>query len=133
MWYVCGGEWVGYGPPLYTTLHPHTHHKTHHKTHPHTQNTHTTNHTITHTTTHTRANHHKLIQVVCEEAPEDLTARLRSKTLRQTGKQRYIAGVVTPAQPNYVVGLMDDEQDDGYQHMPPVLGVTMGVSGYVSV
>lgn len=71
--------------------------------------------------------------VVCEEAPEDLSAKLRSKTLRQTGKQRYVAGVVTPAQPNYVVGLMDEDQDDGFQQMPPVLGVALGVSGYVII
>lgn len=68
---------------------------------------------------------------MCEEAPEDLSARLRSKTLRQPGKQRYVAGVVTPAQPNYVVGLMDGDQDDGFQQTPPVLGVALGVSGCV--
>lgn len=56
---------------------------------------------------------------------------VRSNGAPKAKKDRYIAGVVTPQQPNYLDNLVDKE-DAGFEleYTPPTLGVAMGVSGF---
>ena len=69
-----------------------------------------------------------IMQVVCEESPEPY----RYGTARTKQKKRYIGGIVTPAQPTYLHGLVDEKGDAArlMEAAPPVLGVAASVSGY---
>ena len=64
-------------------------------------------------------------QVVCEEVPEVKRYGLKTK-----GKSRFLAGVVTPAQPHYLFGLLDANQDPHLGMAPPTLGIANSVGGY---
>ena len=64
--------------------------------------------------------------MVCEEAPD-----IRSYGARTKSKSRYVSGVVTPAQPNYLHGLVDDSADSQLNEAPPVLAVATAVGGYM--
>lgn len=65
------------------------------------------------------------MQVVCEEAPEP-----RSYGLRTKQKQRFVAGVVTPAQPHYLFGLLDANIDPVLGGTPPILAIAASAAGY---
>lgn len=46
-------------------------------------------------------------------------------------KNRFIGGVVTPAQPQYLYGMVDDRADaHDFQESPPILGIAAAVGGY---
>jgi hypothetical protein len=64
-------------------------------------------------------------QVVCEEAPEPRTYGSRSKQ-----KQRFVAGIVTPAQPHYLYGLLDANMDPSLGGTPPVLAIAASAGGF---
>ena len=64
-------------------------------------------------------------QVVCEEAPEPRTYGSRTKQ-----KQRFVAGIVTPAQPHYLYGLLDANVDLPLGVSPPILAVAASAGGY---
>ena len=64
-------------------------------------------------------------QAICEEAPEAKVYGSRTK-----GKQRFLAGVVTPAQPHYLYGLLDANQDPHLGMAPPILGIAASAGGY---
>ena len=64
-------------------------------------------------------------QVVCEEAPEP---RLYGARTRQ--KQRFVAGVISPAQPHYLYGLLDANTDLPLGGTPPILGIAASATGY---
>lgn len=64
-------------------------------------------------------------QVVCEEAPEP---RLYGARTRQ--KQRFVAGVISPAQPHYLYGLLDANTDLPLGGTPPILGMAASATGY---
>ena len=64
-------------------------------------------------------------QVVCEEVPEVKRYGLKTK-----GKSRFLAGVVSPAQPHYLFGLLDANQDPHLGMAPPTLGIANSVGGY---
>ena len=49
---------------------------------------------------------------------------------RTKGKQRFLAGVVTPAQPHYLYGLLDANQDPHLGMAPPILGISASAGGY---
>ena len=64
-------------------------------------------------------------QVVCEETPEPKVYGAR------TGKkQRFMAGIVTPAQPHYMYGLLDAGVDPPLGETPPILAVATSAGGY---
>ncbi|CAL8466240.1 g5776 [Coccomyxa elongata] len=63
--------------------------------------------------------------VVCEEAPEPRTYGTRTKQ-----KQRFVAGIVTPAQPHYLYGLLDANMDPSLGGTPPVLAIATSAGGY---
>ena len=67
------------------------------------------------------------VQVVCEESPAPYRYGSRSSQ-----KQRYVAGIVSPAQPVYLHGLVDDAGDAAQRldTSPPVLGIAASVGGY---
>lgn len=65
------------------------------------------------------------LQVVCEEAPEP-----RSYGARAKQKQRFVAGIATPAQPHYLYGLLDANMDPSLGGTPPLLAITASASGY---
>ncbi|KAK9800180.1 hypothetical protein WJX73_004187 [Symbiochloris irregularis] len=68
--------------------------------------------------------------VICEEAASPYA--YGAKTAK---KERYLAGVVTPASPNYLHGLMDDEgaaQVD-LEPTPPLLAIVQTKNGYTVV
>ena len=66
------------------------------------------------------------MKVVCEEAPQAYSYGARSKF-----KTRFIGGVVTPAQPQYLHGMVDDRADThDFQEAPPILGIATAVGGY---
>lgn len=66
------------------------------------------------------------VQVVCEEAPQSYSYGSKSKM-----KTRFVGGVVTPAQPKYLYGLVDDRADaHDFQGTPPILGIAASVGGY---
>ena len=67
----------------------------------------------------------QFMQAVCEEAPEAKVYGSRTK-----GKQRFLAGVVTPAQPHYLYGLLDANQDPHLGMAPPILGIAASAGGY---
>ena len=69
--------------------------------------------------------HVHFTQAVCEEAPEAKVYGSRTK-----GKQRFLAGVVTPAQPHYLYGLLDANQDPHLGMAPPILGIAASAGGY---
>ena len=63
---------------------------------------------------------------MCEEAPEQYSYGPRQKM-----KKRFVGGVVTPAQPQYLHGMVDDRMDaHDFQASPPILGVVAAVGGY---
>ncbi len=64
-------------------------------------------------------------QVVCEETPEPYAYGSRSKP-----KERYVGGIVTPASPNYVHGLVDITGAAPLATPPPLLGIAASVTGY---
>lgn len=67
-----------------------------------------------------------LLQVVCEETPQSYSYGSKTKM-----KKRFIGGVVTPAQPQYLYGLVDDRADaHDFQGTPPILGIAASVGGY---
>ncbi|DBA98847.1 TPA: hypothetical protein ACH3X1_014607 [Trebouxia sp. C0004] len=46
-------------------------------------------------------------------------------------KNRFIGGVVTPAQPQYLYSMMEDRSDaHDFQESPPILGIAAAVGGY---
>ncbi|EIE20036.1 hypothetical protein COCSUDRAFT_58259 [Coccomyxa subellipsoidea C-169] len=63
--------------------------------------------------------------VVCEEAPEP-----RSYGSRTKQKQRFVAGIVTPAQPHYLYGLLDANMDPSLGGTPPILAIAASAGGY---
>ena len=64
--------------------------------------------------------------MVCEEAPQAYSYGARPKA-----KNRFIGGVVTPAQPQYLHGMVDDRADThDFQEAPPILGIATAVGGY---
>ncbi|KAL0046056.1 hypothetical protein WJX82_001167 [Trebouxia sp. C0006] len=64
--------------------------------------------------------------VVCEEAPQGYNYGARTKM-----KNRFIGGVVTPAQPQYLYSMMEDRSDaHDFQESPPILGIAAVVGGY---
>ena len=64
--------------------------------------------------------------MVCEEAPQSYNYGARAKA-----KNRFIGGVVTPAQPQYLHGMVDDRADaHDFQESPPILGIAAAVGGY---
>ena len=64
--------------------------------------------------------------MVCEEAPQSYSYGSKSKM-----KTRFVGGVVTPAQPQYLYGLVDDRADaHDFQGTPPILGIAASVGGY---
>ncbi|DBA71802.1 TPA: hypothetical protein ACH3X2_010996 [Trebouxia sp. C0005] len=64
--------------------------------------------------------------VVCEEAPQGYNYGARTKM-----KNRFIGGVVTPAQPQYLYSMMEDRSDaHDFQESPPILGIAAAVGGY---
>lgn len=66
------------------------------------------------------------MQVVCEEAPQGYNYGARTKM-----KNRFIGGVVTPAQPQYLYSMMEDRSDaHDFQESPPILGIAAAVGGY---
>ncbi|EFN52896.1 hypothetical protein CHLNCDRAFT_138439 [Chlorella variabilis] len=69
--------------------------------------------------------------VVCEEAPEPYSYG----SMRTRQKQRYVAAVVTPANPHLLHGLVDDdtgrlERDINIDAAPPLLALVPQVGGY---
>lgn len=50
--------------------------------------------------------------------------------IRTSGKRRFRAGIVTPAQPHYLYGLLDANQDPHLGMTPPILGIASSVGGY---
>ena len=67
------------------------------------------------------------LQVVCEEAPE-----LYSYGTKTKRKERFLAGIVSPASPNYVHGLVDVPGAQPLESPPPLLGVAASVAGYTA-
>ena len=65
------------------------------------------------------------MQVVCEEVPGGEAVRAEDE-----GKSRFLAGVVTPAQPALLFGLLDANQDPHLGMAPPTLGIANSVGGY---
>lgn len=63
--------------------------------------------------------------MVCEEAPEPRTYGTRTKQ-----KQRFLAGIVTPAQPHYLYGLLDANMDPCLGGTPPILAIATSAGGY---
>ncbi|BDA51431.1 probable DNA mismatch repair protein MutS at C-terminar half [Coccomyxa sp. Obi] len=63
--------------------------------------------------------------VVCEEAPEPRTYGTKTKQ-----KQRFVAGIVTPAQPHYLYGLLDANMDPSLGDTPPILAIATSTGGY---
>ncbi len=63
--------------------------------------------------------------MVCEEAPEPRTYGTRTKQ-----KQRFVAGIVTPAQPHYLYGLLDANMDPSLGGTPPILAIATSAGGY---
>ena len=64
-------------------------------------------------------------QVICEEAPEPKVYGQRTKQ-----KQRFVAGIVTPAQPHYMYGLLDANMDPPLAATAPILAVAASAGGY---
>ena len=63
---------------------------------------------------------------MCEEAPQGYSYGARAKM-----KNRFIGGVVTPAQPQYLYGMVDDRADaHDFVESPPILGIAAAVGGY---
>ena len=65
------------------------------------------------------------MQVVCEEVPDEYVYGQR-----KAQKQRYIAGVVTPAQPHYMHGLVNGGTDLPLEDSAPLMGISASVGGY---
>jgi hypothetical protein len=49
---------------------------------------------------------------------------------RAKGKVRFLSGVVTPAQPHYLYGLLDANVDPPLGRAPPILGIAASAGGY---
>ena len=64
--------------------------------------------------------------MVCEEASDPIARA----GMRSGRKNRYVAGIVTPAQPNYLHGMLEDSTDQMLQAAPPVIGVAASVGGF---
>ena len=62
---------------------------------------------------------------VCEEVPQPYTYGARAKR-----KQRFIAGVVTPASPEYVYNHAARAEDAEFRPVPPVFGVARTRQGF---
>ena len=66
------------------------------------------------------------VQVICEEE-----ANPYSYGVKKSAKNRYVAGVVTPASPNYMYGLVDDASVMDDREIPqPMLGIAYTKAGY---
>ncbi|KAL4438720.1 hypothetical protein ABPG77_006324 [Micractinium sp. CCAP 211/92] len=63
---------------------------------------------------------------VCEETPEPYSYG----TMRTKQKQRFVAQVVTPANPHLLHGLVDEDVDEHFDEAPPLLAVVPQVGGY---
>ncbi len=63
--------------------------------------------------------------MVCEETPEPYAYGARSKP-----KERFLAGIVSPASPNYMYGLVDVPSAVPLVAPPPLLGIAASVAGY---
>lgn len=64
--------------------------------------------------------------MVCEETPQDYNYGARTKM-----KRRFVGGVVTPAQPVYLYGMVNDRADaHDFHESPPILGIATAVGGY---
>ena len=63
--------------------------------------------------------------MVCEEAPDPYAFGMKMKH-----KERYITGIVTPASPNYVHGLVDMLGAVPLEAPTPLLGIAASVTGY---
>ncbi len=66
-----------------------------------------------------------MMQVVCEEVPDEYLYGQR-----KAQKTRFIAGVVTPAQPHYMHGLVDGGGDVSLEVSAPLMGISASVGGY---
>ena len=68
--------------------------------------------------------------VVCEEVPS-----MNPYGTRAPPKERYVAAVVTPASPQYVVGAAEHGDDVAFDSAapPPVVGVAATSAGYTIV
>ncbi|KAI3431602.1 hypothetical protein D9Q98_004652 [Chlorella vulgaris] len=64
--------------------------------------------------------------VVCEEVPEAYSWG----SMRNKNKERFVAAVVTPANPHLLHGLLDDNQDLQIDAAAPLLAVVPQVGGY---
>lgn len=49
---------------------------------------------------------------------------------RAKGKARFLSGVITPAQPHYLYGLLDANVDPPLGRAPPILGIAASAGGY---
>ncbi|KAK9867742.1 hypothetical protein WJX84_006840, partial [Apatococcus fuscideae] len=64
--------------------------------------------------------------VVCEEVPDEYVYGHR-----KSQKTRFIAGIVTPAQPEYMHGLVDGGTETSLDDAPPpLIGISASVGGY---
>ncbi|KAL4440153.1 hypothetical protein ABPG75_003154 [Micractinium tetrahymenae] len=63
---------------------------------------------------------------VCEETPEPYSYG----SMRTKQKQRFVAQVVTPANPHLLHGLVDEDVDEHFDEAPPLLAVVPQVGGY---
>ncbi|PSC67590.1 mitochondrial-targeted muts 1, partial [Micractinium conductrix] len=64
--------------------------------------------------------------VVCEETPEGYSYG----SMRTKQKQRFVAAVVTPANPHLLHGLVDEDADLPIDAAPPLLALVPQVGGY---
>ncbi|PSC73121.1 DNA mismatch repair mitochondrial isoform X1, partial [Micractinium conductrix] len=64
--------------------------------------------------------------VVCEETPEGYSYG----SMRTKQKQRFVAAVVTPANPHLLHGLVDEDADCQSMPAPPLLALVPQVGGY---
>ena len=62
---------------------------------------------------------------VCEEMPTPFTYGARAAR-----KERFVAGVVSPASPIYCYGLAGEDADPDYASVPPVIAVACSSRGY---
>ncbi|KAK9829858.1 hypothetical protein WJX72_008283 [[Myrmecia] bisecta] len=75
---------------------------------------------------------HDLVQeaglsvAICEESPAGYG--YGSKSSKR--KERFLAGVVTPASPHYMHGQMDDTSGSDILQTPPIIGISYSVGGF---
>jgi hypothetical protein len=77
-----------------------------------------------------RLTHRGFAVVVCEEVPS-----MNPYGQRAPPKERYVAAVITPASPQYVVGAADAGDDVAFDGdaPPPVVGVAATATGYTLI